>query len=32
MFEFDFGLGDDINMLRETVQGFASDRIAPRAA
>jgi len=32
MFEFDFGLGEDINMLREAVQGFASDRIAPRAA
>ncbi len=32
MFEFDFGLGEDINMLRDAVQGFASDRIAPRAA
>lgn len=32
MFDFDFGLGDDIDMLRESVRGFASDRIAPRAA
>ena len=29
---FDFGLGPDIEMLRKTVQGFAQDRIAPRAA
>ena len=32
MFDFDFGLGDDIDMLRESVQTFAADRIAPRAA
>jgi isovaleryl-CoA dehydrogenase len=32
MFDFDFGLGDDIDMLRESVRGFANDRIAPRAA
>ncbi len=32
MFDFDFGLGDDIEMLRETVRGFAADHIAPRAA
>jgi isovaleryl-CoA dehydrogenase len=27
----DFGLGGDIEMLRETVRGFAQDKIAPRA-
>jgi isovaleryl-CoA dehydrogenase len=32
MFDFDFGLGDDIDMLRESVADFAADRIAPRAA
>ncbi|NNF50399.1 MAG: isovaleryl-CoA dehydrogenase [Woeseiaceae bacterium] len=32
MFEFDFGLGEDLDMLRETVRSFATDRIAPRAA
>jgi isovaleryl-CoA dehydrogenase len=32
MLDFDFGLGEDINLLRETVRQFASDRIAPRAA
>lgn len=32
MFDFDFGLGDDIDMLREAVSEFASGRIAPRAA
>ncbi len=32
MFEFDFGLGEDLDLLRETVRGFAADRIAPRAA
>jgi isovaleryl-CoA dehydrogenase len=32
MIEFDFGLGEDIELLRETVGGFAADRIAPRAA
>jgi isovaleryl-CoA dehydrogenase len=32
MFEFDFGHGDDVDLLRETVRGFASDRVAPRAA
>ena len=31
MFDFDFGLGEDIDLLRETVQNFATDRIAPRA-
>jgi len=31
MFDFDFGLGDDIDLLRDTVQAFADDRIAPRA-
>ncbi len=32
MFEFDFGHGEDLDMLRETVRAFATDRIAPRAA
>jgi isovaleryl-CoA dehydrogenase len=32
MFDFDFGLGDDIDLLRQTIQNFAGDRIAPRAA
>ena len=31
MFDFDFGLGEDIDMLRESVRAFAADRIAPRA-
>ncbi|MGC1467366.1 MAG: isovaleryl-CoA dehydrogenase [Pseudolabrys sp.] len=28
---FDFGLGPEVEMLRKTVNGFAHDRIAPRA-
>jgi isovaleryl-CoA dehydrogenase len=32
MFDFNFGLGDDTDMLRESVAAFATDRIAPRAA
>ena len=28
---FDFGLGTDVDMLRQTVSGFAQDKIAPRA-
>lgn len=32
MFDFDFALGEDIDLLRESVAGFARDRIAPRAA
>jgi len=32
MFEFDFGHGEDLDLLRETVRGFACDRIAPRAS
>ncbi len=32
MFDFDFGLGDDIDLLRESISDFAADRIAPRAA
>jgi isovaleryl-CoA dehydrogenase len=32
MWDFDFGLGEDVDLLRETVQAFATDRIAPRAA
>ena len=31
MFDFDFGLGDEINLLRDSVAAFAADRIAPRA-
>ena len=31
MFEFDFGLGEDLDLLRETIRSFAADRIAPRA-
>jgi isovaleryl-CoA dehydrogenase len=29
---FDFGLGADVDMLRQSVSSFAADRIAPRAA
>ena len=32
MFEFDFGHGEDLDLLRETVRSFATDRIAPRAS
>jgi len=32
MFDFDFGLGEDIDLLRDSVREFATDRIAPRAA
>ena len=32
MFEFDFGHGEDLDLLRETVRSFATDHIAPRAA
>ena len=28
---FDFGLGADVDMLRQTVSGFAQEKIAPRA-
>jgi isovaleryl-CoA dehydrogenase len=28
----DFGLGEEVDMLRETVRGFAADRVAPLAA
>ena len=28
---FDFGLGADVDALRDTVRGFAQDKIAPRA-
>ena len=31
MFDFDFGLGDEIDILRESVRNFANDNIAPRA-
>src|SRR5262249_47487307 len=29
---FDFGLGEDVDRLRDTICGFAQDTIAPRAA
>src|SRR5262249_7532933 len=29
---FDFGLGEEIDALRDTVRGFAADEITPRAA
>jgi len=32
MFEFDFGHGEDLDLLRDTVRNFAADRIAPIAA
>jgi len=32
MFQFDFGLGETIDMLRDSVAGFARAEIAPRAA
>jgi len=32
MLEFDFGLGDEIDQLRETVREFAKSEIAPQAA
>ena len=32
MFDFDFGLGEDIDLLRESVRSFAATEIAPRAA
>ena len=31
MFDFDFGLGEDIDLLRASVSAFAADRIAPLA-
>ena len=31
MFDFDFGLGEEIELLRDTVRAFAADRIAPLA-
>ena len=32
MFDFNFDLGDDIDLLRESIADFAAGRIAPRAA
>ena len=32
MFEFDFGHGEELDLLRDTVREFATDRIASRAA
>jgi len=32
MFEFDFGHGEELDLLRDTVRDFATDRIASRAA
>ena len=29
---FDFGLGEDIDMLRDTTRNFSDDKIAPREA
>jgi isovaleryl-CoA dehydrogenase len=31
IFDFDFGLGEEVDMLRDAVQEFAGDRIAPLA-
>jgi isovaleryl-CoA dehydrogenase len=31
-FDFDFGLGEELTLLREQVRRFADERIAPRAA
>jgi len=31
MFDFDFGLGEEIDLLRDAVADYATDRIAPRA-
>jgi len=31
MYTFDFGLGENVDMLRDAVSGFAAERIAPRA-
>jgi len=31
MLDFDFGLGEDIDLLRDTVRAFATDRIEPLA-
>ncbi|MDZ7644211.1 MAG: isovaleryl-CoA dehydrogenase [Woeseiaceae bacterium] len=31
MFDFDFGLGEEIDLLRDSVRNFAADQIAPRA-
>jgi isovaleryl-CoA dehydrogenase len=31
MLDFDFGLGDDIDLLRDSVRSFAASEIAPRA-
>lgn len=31
MLDFDFGLGEDIDLLRDTVRAFAADRIEPLA-
>lgn len=32
MFEFDFGHGEELDLLRDTIRDFAADHIAPRAA
>jgi isovaleryl-CoA dehydrogenase len=31
VYDFDFGLGDDIEMLRQTLRSFAGSELAPRA-
>src|SRR5687768_11900265 len=32
MIDFDFGLGETVDLLRQTVRDFAREKIAPRAA
>jgi len=32
MFDFDFGLGEDLDLLRASVSAFAAEHVAPRAA
>jgi isovaleryl-CoA dehydrogenase len=32
VFDFDFGLGEDLDLLRQTIRDFADAEIAPRAA
>ena len=32
MIDFDFDLGNDINILRDSIARFAAEQIAPRAA
>ena len=32
MFDFDFGLGEEVDLLRDSIRAFAEDNIAARAA